>query len=81
MKTIKLLDLIKEEASGLEDFKKALEKHDWYHMMSDSSKKWEAGVENQKKLIAKAKEIGPAAIKLLNSKHKEFFPKASPLVK
>lgn len=77
----KLKQIIREEVStiteSINDFKKALEAHDWYYMMSDESKRYTAGEAEQKALIKQAKELGAPGIKLYNTFYKKFFPRST----
>ena len=77
----KLKQIVREEVvkltEDINDFKKALEAHDWYYMMSDSSRVYDAGVASEKSLRAMAKDLGSAGVNLYNKFHKKHFPKSS----
>lgn len=57
---------LQEKYEPFEVFREELVRHDWYYSYSDDGRVYNAGVEREKKLTEKAKELGQAGIDLFN---------------
>ena len=76
---MKKMTLKENQDIDIYSFKKMLDNHDWYYMMSDDSRVYDIGSEQEKKLKNIAKTLGPEGIEMYNTAEKKYFPNTNSL--